>query len=50
MMIMYCVFLQDGETALHCAAGGGNVDVVQIVLQNQPDLILKTDDVSNQCL
>ena len=47
MMVMYCVFLQIGWTALHCAADGGNVDVVKIVLQNQPDLILKTASVSD---
>ena len=26
------VLLQEGCTALHCAAGGGHVDVVQILL------------------
>ena len=47
-MIMCCVFLQDGETALHKAAWKGHTDIVNLLLTKNPDLIFQTDKVSEQ--
>ena len=48
--MMYYVFLQDGETALHIAASGNNVDIVNLLLMKDPTLINQTDDVSEQII
>ena len=45
---MFCVFLQDGETALHHAARVGSTDVVNLLLSRHPDMITQTDNVSEQ--
>ena len=50
MMIMCCVFLQDGKTALHYAAQGGNQDIIDLLLKKKPDLIIQTDNVSKQII
>ena len=50
MMIMCCVFLQNGETVLHRAAVGGNQDIVDLLLKKKPDLITQTDNVSKQII
>ena len=50
MMIMCCVFLQSGWTALHTAAMYGQVDIVNLLLTNNPDLISQTDNVSEQII
>ena len=44
--MMCCVFLQDGQTALHAAAMSNNVDVVNLLLMKDPTLIKQTDKVS----
>jgi len=46
MMVMFWVFLQDGWNALHCAAFGGHVDVVDSLCQRYPSMITQTDKVS----
>ena len=50
MMIICCVFLQHGETALHKAALYGHVDVVNLLLIKNPDLVLQTDNVREQII
>ena len=50
IMIMCCVFLQYGMTVLHCAAEGGNQDIVDLLLKKKPDLIVQADDVSKQII
>ena len=42
---MCCVFLQGGLTALHAAAEGNSVDVVNLLLMKDPTLIKQTDKV-----
>ena len=44
--MMYCVFIQNGLTALHVAAWHNNVDVVNLLLMTYPTLIKQTDNVS----
>ena len=46
MMVMCCVFLQNGWTALHTAALNGHVDVVKLLVSYHPSLITMTDKVS----
>ena len=46
MMVMCCVFLQHGKTALHTAAINNQVDVVSILLTKDSTLIKQTDQVS----
>ena len=46
--VVFCVFLQGGETALHHAARGGSTDVVDLLLSHYPDMITQTDNVSEQ--
>ena len=48
MMVMCCVYLQDGDNALHIAAFKGHSDVANLVLQKKPDLIMQKNDVSKQ--
>ena len=50
MMIMCCVFLQRGITALHYAAEEGNPDVVELLLKKKPNVIVQTDKVSKQII
>ena len=50
MMVMCCVFLQDGRTALHVAAETNNVDVVNMLLMEDSTLIKQTDNVSKQII
>ena len=50
MMIMCCVFLQNGKTALHYAAEEGYPDVADLLLKKKPDLIIQTDNVSKQII
>ena len=47
---MFCVFLQNGTTALHCAALYGHSAVVDLLLNRQPNLITQTDNVSEQII
>ena len=44
--MMCCVFLQSGWTALHVAAKGNSVDVVNLLLMKGPTLIKQTGRVS----
>ena len=44
--MMCCVFLQDGETALHVAASSNNVKIVNLLLMKDSTLIKQTDNVS----
>jgi len=46
MMVMFCVFLQDGWNALHCAALGGHVNVVDWLCTKYPNMTTKTSNVS----
>ena len=50
MMIMCCVFLQGGMTVLHCAAQGGNPDIIDLLLKTKPDLIVQKTNVSKQII
>ena len=45
-MVMCCVFLQKGQTALHVAASENHVDIANMLLMQDPALITLTDDVS----
>ena len=47
---MFCVFLQNGWTALHYAASSGHSAVVDLLLNRQPNLITQTDKVSEQII
>ena len=47
---MFCVFLQNGWTALHYAAYNGHSAVVDILLNRQPNLITQTNNVSEQII
>ena len=47
---MFCVFLQNGWTALHHAASNGHSAVVDILLNRQPNLITHTSNVSEQII
>ena len=49
-MIICCVFLQDGETALHKAAWHGHDDIVNILLRKNTDIVTQTDNVSEQII
>ena len=44
------MFIQNGWTALHCAAAGGHPDVVDLILNNNPGMITQTDKVSQQII
>ena len=46
MMIICCVFLQDGSNAMHLAAMMGHERLVDLILQKHPDMIKQTDNVS----
>ena len=46
MMVMCCVFLQGGRTALHCAAAGGDPNIINLILHRRPNMITRTDNVS----
>ena len=48
--VMFCVFLQTGWTALHCAASSGHSAAVDLLLNRQPNLITQTDYVSEQII
>ena len=48
MMIMCCVFLQNGRTPLHVAAYNGHLDVAKLILM-KPEMIKQTDNVSEHC-
>ena len=48
MMIMYCVFLQDGTNALMLAAVGGHCDVVEFITNQYPSMMTRTNNVSKQ--
>ena len=50
LTILFCVFLQNGRTALHCAAVDGNAEVVDLLLSCYSDLITQTDIVSAQII
>ena len=43
------MFLQNGWTALHVAASGNNIDVVNLLLMKDPTLINQTSKVNNLC-
>ena len=45
---MCCVFIQGGWTALHVAAKGNSVEVVNLLLMKDSTLIKQTDCVSEQ--
>ena len=45
-IMMYCVLIQRGRTALHVAAIHNSVDVVNLLLMKDPTLIKQTDNVS----
>ena len=47
---MFCVFLQNEWTALHCAANNGHSAVVDLLLNRQPNLITQTSNVSEQII
>ena len=38
--------MQDGWSALHSAAGNGQVDVVDFFLDRSPDMTVQVDNVS----
>ena len=50
MMIISCVFLQKGQTALHLAASKNHVGIVNILLMQDSTLIKLTDSVSEYCI
>lgn len=41
MMLLYCITVQDGKTALHLAAEHGHASVVQLLIVAQADLNLQ---------
>ena len=45
-MVMCCVFLQKGQTALHVAASKNHVDIANMLLMQDPALITLIDNVS----
>ena len=47
---MFCVFLQDLWTALHCATINGHSAVTELLLKHRPELITQTDNVSEQII
>ena len=49
-IMMCCVLLQDGETALHVAARTNNVDIVNLLLMKDSTLISQTNNVSEQII
>ena len=48
MLLIHCVFLQSGWTALHVAANNNSVDVVNALLMKDPTLNAHTTIVSGQ--
>ena len=46
MMIICCVFLQEGDNAMHLAAWNGYDSIVSLLIQKYPDMIKQTNDVS----
>ena len=48
--MMCCVFLQNGETALHVAAWNNSVDIVNLLLMKDSTLISQTNNVSEQII
>ena len=50
MMVMCCVFLQFGRSALHLAVIHNSVDVIDMLLMEDPTLIKETDYVSGQIM
>ena len=49
-IMMYCVFLQFGRTALYVAAMSNSVDVVNLLLMKDSIVINQTDGVSEQII
>ena len=47
-MLIHCVFLQNGWTALHVAANNNSVDVVNALLMKDPTLNAHATIVSGQ--
>ena len=47
MMVMCCVFIQDGWNALHCAARGGHEEIFTFLFNHHPDLFKATSNVSD---
>ena len=47
MMVMHCVFIQQGWNALHCAACGGHAKIFRFLINHHPDLLTGTDNVSD---
>jgi len=45
MMVMFCVFSQVKWNALHCAAFGGHVNVVNWLCHRYPNMITQIDTV-----
>ena len=45
-MVLCCMFLKLGQTALHKAALSGHVDVIDRILDHSPAIITKIDNVS----
>jgi len=41
----FCVFLQNNWNALHCAARGGHVNVVNWLCHRYPNMITQTNNV-----
>ena len=50
MMIMCCVFLQNGWTPLHAAASYDHLDVAKLLLTKKPQMIKQTSNVSEQTI
>ena len=50
MMIMCCMFLQDGDNVLLLAAYKGHTDVANLLLQKRPGLINQTNNVSEEII
>jgi len=46
MMVMFCMFLQNGWNALHYAAASGHVIVVEWLCKKYPYIIKEIDNVS----
>ena len=46
IIIIIVVHIQDGWTALHSAAGNGQFDVVDFLMDINPDTIRQVDNVS----
>ena len=47
MIVMCCVFIQNGENALHMAARGGHEEIFTFLFNHHPHLFEATNKVSD---